>query len=1036
MVENLEVLNLQQAIDTLESQRDLLGDQVVDTSLAVLQEKLKLLQIKMKAPGEQLRKFATVVFADVSGFTSICRNNDAENVTGAINTLWRALDTVIIDHGGTVDKHIGDCVMAVWGLDGVREDDPSRAVEAALVMQNAADFISSESDGLIPPFRIRIGIHSGSVFISPVGLNDEYTVMGDTVNVASRLQGHAPLGSVIISQSTWRHVRDDFSFLQQSPVKVKGIKEALDTYLVTGSVARHFSRLNVSVLGVETVMVGRKTELAILIDKYHKAVSSCCTEMITIVGEAGIGKSRLLHEFRQAVETNQDGTVFFNARCTPGMIDIPCSVFRDILRFSFSVKEDDPTTAVFEKLERGMGDILEPPDIHLACHFAGFDMSTSDFINSAEGDSSQALAGRAALLKYFRDTTSNGRTLIYLEDLHWADSVSLELIEQIIREIPNEKLLVLCLTRPPLLERSPNWGRGLPGTLIHLQPLSDTESRSLVEDILSRIKNLPEELSLLIISNADGNPFYVEELIKMLVEEEVISQESWTVNTEALTKKRVPSTLTGVLQARLDTLPRNERTLLQMASVIGRVFWDTTVRDLYGKEDPAEILGMLSSVEHHDLVHRLNRSTFSDAGEYLFKHAILRDVAYETVLLRIRKKYHRLVALWLQRHCGERVSEFASLIADHYESGEDWKNAATWLILSGKSAMGTSAYVEAISRFRRALAVPEEIIDHTVRAQLHLDCGSCLEKLCRYPEAQAEVNEALAMAEKNDITGVAAESLLVLAWMAILTGEFERAEELSVKAFEKAQTCGNRAILARAYMRMADFETYKEYEKVITYYWKAHSIYTEVKSDPGLAITQLNMGNVALTFDRLDEAEDFYLKSLSLYRKLGNRWGIANCLGNLGCVTSARKEFKKACEYYRKSLEASIRIGDREGEAICNLNLGQSSIRLGETLEALEYLHISLRVSSSVGLIPLSVEALKFMSEAYSSSDLEEKEKAALILLVLTNDDVFPDNEKEELSRSLAELKSSFSSEKFKRMIKQAESMDVSSIATHLIKDE
>lgn len=1032
MAESPEVLNLRKTMETLETQRDLLGDAVVNTSLAALREKLTALEAE-KDPGEQLRKYVTVVFADVSGFTSICRTNDAENVTGAINILWRALDTVIINHGGTVDKHIGDCVMAVWGLEGVREDDPVRAVEAALAMQNAADFISGESDGLIPAFQIRIGIHSGPAFISPVGLKNEYTVMGDTVNVASRLQSHAPLGSVIVSRSTWKHIRNDFSFRKEPSVTVKGIEEELDIYLITGAVTRQVSRLNTTVLGEETAMVGREKEMGILLGMLDEVASSGSTEMVTIVGEAGIGKSRLLHEFRIAAENDRKETVFFNARCTPGMVDIPCSVFRDILRFSFGVREDDSTRVAFEKLENGMGSVLDIQEIHLACNFAGFDMSSSEFIHGIEGDSYPASAGRAALIRYFSRTAAAGRTLVYLEDLHWADSVSLELVEQMVRDIPDDQLLVLCLARPPLLERMPNWGEGLPNTFIHLESLSPGESRNMIGEILRRMRNLPEELSELIVSNADGNPFYVEELIKMLVEDEVISRYNWTVDVDALTEEKVPSTLTGVLQARLDTLPAGEKTLLQMASVIGRVFWDQTVRNLYEAETSIEILKMLSSVEQHDLVHRMNRSAFSHAGEYLFKHAILRDVTYETVLLKIRKRYHRLIAVWLEKNGGDRVAEFASLIADHYEGGEDWGNAATWLLRSGKSAMGTSAYREALSRFRRALAIPGDVIDFSRRAQLHLDCGSCLEKLCSYHEAEEELNESLALAELNSLPGIAAESLLEQAWIAILTGDQEKAGELSREAYDKAQASEDSAILARAFMRMADFEVDKNYEKVIAYYWKAHSIYKELHSESGLAIALLNMGNVALTFDRQDQAECFYLDSLALYERTGNRWGIANCLGNLGCVTSERKEFRKAREYYRKSLDASVRIGDREGEVICNLNLSQAALSLKAPEEALEYLKISLTVATSVGLVPLAFIALKLKSEAYV--DLGEKGKAALILLVMKNDEALPDNEKEKVGELLSELEEFIPTEEFKQISTRADSLDFTAVCSDQLFD-
>ncbi len=1032
MAENSDILDLNKAIKTLESQRSLLGDVVVDISLAALREKLAVLE-ETAETGRQLRKYVTVVFADVSGFTSICRTNDAENVTGAINTLWKALDTVIIDCGGTVDKHIGDCVMAVWGLESVREDDPARAVEAALAMQNAADFISSESDGLVPPFQIRIGIHSGSVFISPVGLKNEYTVIGDTVNVASRLQSCAPLGSVIVSRSTWKHIRNDFDWQQQSPIKVKGIEEELDTYLVTGAIARQISRLNTSVLGEKTSMVGRAEELEILLGTMNEVVSSSSTGMVTIVGEAGIGKSRLLHEFRLSVENDLKETVFFNARCTPGMIDIPCSVFRDIIRYSFGVREDDSTLVAFEKLENGMGNVLDIQEIHLACNFAGFDMSSSRFIHDMEGDSSLASAGRAALVRYFRKIASTGRTLVYLEDLHWADSMSLELVEQIVRDIPASKMLVLCLTRPPLLARMPNWGEDIPNIFLHLKPLSPHESRNLVGEILQRMRNLPGELSELIISNADGNPFYVEELIKMLVEDGVISPDTWTVDVEALTGEKVPSTLTGVLQARLDTLPSGEKTLLQMASVIGRVFWDKTVKDLYNTEEPVEILGMLSSVEHHDLVHRMNISAFSDAGEYLFKHAILRDVTYETVLLRIRKKYHRLVAIWLERNSGDRIAEFAGLIADHYERGEDWENAAIWLVRSGRSAKATSAYKEALSRFRRTLAIPGEMIDSSLRAQLHLDCGSCLEKLCRYQEAEEELNKALSMAELNSLSGVSAECLLGQAWIAILTGRQKEAGELSLRAYDKAQVSEDSAILARALMRMADFEDDKRYEKIISYYRKAHSIYTELHSESGLAIALLNMGNVALNSGRRDQAEKYYLESLAFYENIGSRWGIANCLGNLGCVSSERKEYKNACEYFRKSLAASVSIGDREGEAICNVNLGQASIFMGIPDKALEYLRISLRVSSSVGLIPLAFNAVRLQAEAYNA--LGDKRKAALLLLVMKNDEALPEMEKEGIANLLSVLKGSMPPGQFRQVCAQADSLDFTSICSDQMSD-
>ncbi len=725
MGETSDILELKKAIKALESHRSILGDSVVNSSVKVMKEKIAVLKFKARDRSKQLRRYVTVMFADVSGFTSICSKNDAENVTTAINTLWSALDSIIVSNGGFVDKHIGDCVMAVWGLDGVREDDSARAIRAALAIQNATKSISIDSAGLIPPFSLRTGIHSGHVFITSIGLNKEYTVMGDTVNVANRLQTHAPLGSVLVSYETWKHTRTDYIFQQQPPLQVKGVEKKLDTYIVKEIVSDLFSQISTSFFGIETAMVGREKELSLFLDILNSIYFTGLTGMITLVGEAGIGKSRLLHEFNRAIELDQRKAIFFNARCTPDMLDIPCAIFRDILRIKYSVKENDSIDILFRKLETGMKDILSVQEIHLACNFVGFDMSSSQYIQRVEGDNSLAAAGRTALVRYFKVIAEQGRTLINLEDLHWADSVSLSIIEEIVKKIPEEKLLVICLTRPPLLERNPDWGKGLPNTFVYLEPLSSDESKSLVEVILQRIQNLSSELINLITANADGNPFYVEELIKMLVEDNVISTENWTVNTELFTKEKVPSTLTGVLQARLDSLSVSERNFLQLASVIGRAFWDKVIKDI-SIENPDKVLELLSLAESHDLVHKMSFSTFSGASEYLFKHAILRDVTYETVLLKARKRYHNLVAAWLEKNSKERIDEFASIIAHHFESGEDWNNAVKWLVRSGKLAMDHSAYKEALSLFQRALKAPQKYIKKIQVSQIHFYCGSCI----------------------------------------------------------------------------------------------------------------------------------------------------------------------------------------------------------------------------------------------------------------------------------------------------------------------
>ncbi|MCK5116835.1 MAG: AAA family ATPase [Candidatus Aegiribacteria sp.] len=1024
---------LLRAIAILEEKRSELGNEVVDIAQAPLREKLDKLENTKSGSNKKLRKYITVLFADISDFTEICRSNDAEYVTEALNYLWTTLDSIIISHGGIIDKHIGDAVMAMWGTETVRENDAERAIKAALEMQASSENILPDKEMGIPKFRMRIGVHSGPVFLSTIGLKREFTAMGDTVNIASRLQSSAPLGKVIVSHTAYRHVRNSFTSEPRDPIEVKGVTDPLKTYIVLSVNPGKFQQINTGILGIETEMIGRDNELQKLIGTLDTTMLEASPRMVTIIGDAGIGKSRLLHEFRKTAERESTDMIFFNARCVPEMKNIPCSIFRDILRYRMKVRENDSTEVARKKFEAGMCRYLSKDEVLIACHYAGFDFSSSEPVRKLMGTPALAATGQSCIINYFRGTVADYRTLIYLEDLHWADNTSLDLIERMVRDITSGRLLILALSRPPLLETRSSWGEGLPHQFIDLKPLSRKDSGNLVRDILKKVEHLPSDVTELVIASSDGNPFYVEELIAMLVEDGAITpgEDRWTLNPSAMLSISVPSTLTGVLQARLDSLPDDEKELLQKASVIGRLFWDLAVENLYRKVLVKDIDSMLSLVQSRDLVHESDDSTFDSAREYLFKHAILRDVTYDTVLLKLRKMYHRNVAQWLVGHSGDRISEYSGLIAEHFDRGHDRENAVVWLARSGRSAFSTSSYSEALAAFLRALKIlPENYSD---RARLHLDTGRTLEKLARYDEAREQLERALLIAETDDEPGIAAQSLLVLTWIAILMGQIERSRELGTRAYELASEVGDKAILARATMRMADFDEERTYDNLLSYLIRSYELYNEIDDLNGMAITRLNMGNTANNFDRTEDAAEYYIESLKTYESLGNKWGIANCLGNLGNVSYVRGDYSESMDLHKRSLMISAGIGDGEGEVICNLNLGRDADGLENPEKSLYHYREALKKAALLGLAPLALSALYEIVKRLIDEKNSDYAATALFFMQKNASSMSPDD-KTDIKTLLDNALDELSEDKVKEIKTRAKSLSLSAIAETILK--
>jgi predicted ATPase len=299
--------------------------------------------------------------------------------------------------------------------------------------------------------------------------------------------------------------------------------------------------------------------------------------------------------------------------------------------------------------------------------------------------------------------------------MHWADDNSLNLVDHLAEAIPDAHLLVVCLARPALYERRQGWGEGRDAHIkLDLKALSRRESRALVSEILQKVDEVPLDLRELVVEGAEGNPFYVEELIKMLIEDGVIrpGEEQWQIEIERLADVDIPPTLAGVLQARLDSLPPQERVLLQRASVVGRLFWDMAVAELAAVDEQSlygeELVPLLEAVRERELVFRLEHSAFSGTEEYKFKHALLRDVTYETVLMKLRRVYHRQVAAWLESTAGDRVGEYLGLIAYHYEMANDADRSVAYLLRAGDRARLAYAHEDAIDYYLRALVFLKE----------------------------------------------------------------------------------------------------------------------------------------------------------------------------------------------------------------------------------------------------------------------------------------------------------------------------------------
>jgi predicted ATPase/class 3 adenylate cyclase len=710
---------LDTAIAQLEAQRAVLGHAAVEAAVRALRSNAGKAAAAVPAAPPRLR-LVSVLFVDVADSTAMLHKVGAEDalalVSGAVETFAR----IVQAHDGQVLRYTGDGLKAAFGSLVSREDDAVRAVRAGLRMLEAA---AEHAERVARPlgvdrFGVRAGIHSGMVLLGS-GMDSDRSAMGHAVHLAARMEQSAPIGRLRVSHETWQQVRGLFRVQAQPPLVVKGYDEPLRTYLVLGDEDESERTIRRGIEGVHAPMVGREAELQRLADLFRHAAARGAPAAAAVLGDAGIGKTRLRRELLRRLDvidgapspqiaSHLSGVVHcLRMRAQPSSSLQPYGLLRQLLGRWLGIADDLSPELARERLVEGLAPWLAESSIARAQRVGQLVGLSFDDEAAVRSLGARELREQAfsTLREALRAMAARAPLLLVLEDLHWSDAGSVQFIERLL-EPADVPLLLLLLARPSF---EPAWlaaaAAGATGAPVRLplQALGEEQGAALAEALLAPIEGAPPALRRLLRERAAGNPFFMEELLRMLIDEGFVdtSRRPWRVHTDRLPALHVPNTLVGVLQARLDALPQAEASALQQASIIGPVFWSAALEALDG-----EAVAALPALMRRGLVVRRPGSVFAQTDEWAFQHQLLHEVTYATVLKAMRRSGHAQAARWLAARVGGREREFLAITAEHYERAGESEQALVYYQRALRSAAGRFAHASSLELVERALAQP------------------------------------------------------------------------------------------------------------------------------------------------------------------------------------------------------------------------------------------------------------------------------------------------------------------------------------------
>jgi class 3 adenylate cyclase/tetratricopeptide (TPR) repeat protein len=654
------------------------------------------------APSGEERKIVSVLFVDLVGFTSRSDRADPEDVRATLRPYHERVKADIERFGGTVEKFIGDAVMAVFGAPVAHEDDAERAVRSGLRVLESIEELRDE--GLEIAVRAAVTTGEAVVAIGARPERGEGIVTGDVVNTAARLQSAAPVGAVLVDEQTMRSTETAVGYEELPAVAAKGKADPIPVWRAVEAK----SRVGQPEAATHTPFVGREHERTLLIETFLRAERESSVQLVTVVGEPGIGKSRLVTELRGALDDRPEVVTWRHGRCLPYGEGITFWALGEIVKSEAGILESDDPECARSKLAGTLETLFEDESDR-----AWFDSRLAPLVG-AGGDGAAVSREEAftAWRRFLEAMAARRPTVLVVEDLHWADGALLEFLEHLLDWSLPVPLFLLCTARPELYERRSSWGGGKRNaTTISLSPLTLEESGRLLQVLLDRTL-LPAETQTALLERAGGNPLYAEQFARMLAE---------TGDVDGLT---VPETVQALVAARLDTLRPELKALLHDAAVVGRIFWSGAAAAV-GERARDEARRELNELVHREFVRRVRVSSIEGEEEFSFWHALVRDVAYQQIPRGPRAEKHVAAARWVEKTAAERVADHAEILVHHYgealellrAAGDDATEAqrelVRFLVLAGERA--TQLDTEAAeAHFRRAIALCEH--DELARA--------------------------------------------------------------------------------------------------------------------------------------------------------------------------------------------------------------------------------------------------------------------------------------------------------------------------------